>query len=76
MGYVYINATLTGYAYETTAGNSIKAGHTKGMDDSNVEQPNIALTVPAAKPTTLGMPAVGAQGIPLWRRKESALEGN
>jgi hypothetical protein len=28
-GNVYINATLTGYSYETIAGKSIKAGQTK-----------------------------------------------
>lgn len=33
LGYVYIHATLTGYAYETTAGKSIKAGQTKGAAD-------------------------------------------
>jgi len=27
-------------------------------------------------PASLGMLALGAQGVPLWRRKESALQGN
>jgi hypothetical protein len=62
-------ATLTGYAYETIPGKAIVAGHTKGPDDI-VERPDAALTAPTAKPITLGMLALGAQGV-LWRRKES-----
>ncbi len=63
-----IQATLTGYAYETIPGKSIKAGQTKGPDDI-VESPDAALTV---EPATLGRLALGAQGIALLRRKESA----
>lgn len=38
VGYVYINATLTGYAYETIPGKSIKAGQKKeAADDSTNE---------------------------------------
>jgi hypothetical protein len=34
VGYVYINATLTGYAYETIPGKAIKAGQTNGSVDA------------------------------------------
>jgi hypothetical protein len=61
-------ATLTGYAYETIPGKAIVAGQTKGPNDI-VESPDAALT---AEPTTLGRLALGAQGIALLRRKESA----
>jgi hypothetical protein len=43
-------ATLTGYAYETIPGKSIKAGQTKGPDDSSIEEPNASLMVPASQP--------------------------
>jgi hypothetical protein len=76
VGYVYITATLTGYAYETTAGKSIKAGQKKeAADDFTNEDfgPDAFLTNPIPdipQPATLGMLALGAQGVPLWRRKE------
>ena len=69
---------LTGYAYETTPGKAIHAGQTSeddgvapyaGSDHSG----NSASAVPtAARPfATLGMLAMGADAMPLWRRKES-----
>jgi hypothetical protein len=77
-------ALLTGYAYETIAGKSIIAGKTHGKahqdslspDDSG---PGVSLTNPILdppQPASLGMLALGAQGVPMWRRKESALEGD
>jgi hypothetical protein len=63
-------ATLTGYAYETIPGKAIIAGHTKGPDD-NVERQDTALTVPTATQATLGMLALGVDGVALWRRQES-----
>jgi hypothetical protein len=36
VGYVYINATLTGYAYENIAGKSIKAGQTNSSVDASI----------------------------------------
>jgi hypothetical protein len=79
VGHSKITATLTGYAYETIPGKSIIAGRTKGPDDSSVEQPDgrrpsASLTNPILdkpQPASLGMLAFGAQGISLWRRKES-----
>jgi hypothetical protein len=76
-------ATLTGYAYETIPGKSIKAGQTKGSEDfadapefskPDKSAPGAFLTIPiqdATQPPSLGMLALGAEGIPLWRRKEA-----
>ena len=73
-------ATLTGYAYETIAGKSIKAGQTKSSADEWEQDfgPGASQTNPipdTPQPASLGMLALGAQGVPLWRRKESTLEG-
>ena len=75
-------ATLTGYAYETIPNKSIIAGKTKGPADESGEKdfgPNASLPdrIPdTPQPATLGVLALGTQGVPLWRRKESALEGD
>ena len=75
-------ATLTGYAYETIPGKAIKAGQTKGPDEltggSKAEGPDdpgpgasLSAPVPQApQPASLGMLALGARGVSLWRRKE------
>ena len=88
LGEAFIKATLTGYAYETIPGKSIKAGQTKESDDFTVNPDSsnhddfglgVSLNSPAAdlpQPASLGMLALGAQGVPLWRRKESVLQGN
>jgi len=62
--------TLTGYAYETIPGKAIIAGATKGPDDD--PQPIAATQPPAPKPATLGMLALGAPGLSIWRREEPA----
>jgi hypothetical protein len=64
-------ATLTGYAYETIAGKPIVAGQTKGTDDLP-EWPDAALTGPIPDPATVGALALGAPGLSIWRREESA----
>jgi hypothetical protein len=79
-GYISVNhrpkAKLTGYAYETIPGKAIKAGQTKAVaDDSTNEDfaPNASLTNPTPstpQPVSLGMLSLGANGVPLWRRKE------
>jgi hypothetical protein len=72
-----LSATLTGYAYETIAGKSIRAGLTKGTADESGEVdfgPGAFMTAPAPvapQAASLGMLALGAQGVTLWRRKES-----
>jgi hypothetical protein len=68
-----VSGTLTGYAYETVPGKSIITGKTKGPDDrSRAEQPSpVALAAPLPKPATLGLLAMGARGLAIWRREES-----
>jgi hypothetical protein len=71
-------ATLTGYAYETIPGKAIIAGATQGPDDTDksMEQPNpAALTAPTPEPAMLGVLAMGAPGLSIWRRKETSLDG-
>jgi hypothetical protein len=84
-----VNATLTGYAYETVPGKSIKAGQTKETPDgqpkaSDYANPNaptpgafLANSAPdTPQPASLGMLALGAQGVPLRRRKLPLLAGD
>src|SRR5580700_3716479 len=68
-GQFKITATLTGYAYETVPGKAIIAGATKGPDDA---EPEAALSSHTPEPVTLGALALGAPGLSIWRRKESA----
>jgi hypothetical protein len=66
------SALLTGYAYETIANKSIKAGQEQGTDDG-VEQPEpAAVTQPDPTAATLGHLARGAQALQLWRCREHA----
>lgn len=80
-GFVYVYATLTGYAYETIAGKSINAGQkNEATDDSTNENfgrgASVTSPIPdTLKPATLGALAMGAPGLSIWRRKESILEG-
>ncbi|HXM59782.1 MAG TPA: hypothetical protein VN950_02930 [Terriglobales bacterium] len=67
-----ITATLTGYAYETVPNKAIIAGKTKGIDETSIEESNVASTVPKRKPTTLGLLALGSYGTSIWRREEWA----
>jgi hypothetical protein len=69
-------ATLTGYAYETIPNYPIITGKTTGTDDVGKYDPGSGafLTNPipdTPQPASLGMLALGAQGVPLWRRKET-----
>lgn len=52
---VYINAVLTGYAYETVPNKAIITGKTKGPD------------VVTVKPASLAHLARGASALPAWR---------
>jgi hypothetical protein len=79
-------AHLTGYAYETVAGQSIKAGQTTEEDEDAKQssRPDHLIPGPSPTPTTpssarvqsasLGALALGASGLALWRREESAAE--
>ncbi len=78
-----ISATLTGYAYETIPNKAIIAGKTKDSDDPandadfanpNDPDPGASLTTPTPKmpqPLSLGTLALGAPGVPPWRRKKT-----
>lgn len=71
-----ITATLTGYAYETIPGKAIKAGQKKeAAGDSTNDDfgPDASLTNPISdkpQPASLGVLALGAQGVVLWRREQ------
>jgi hypothetical protein len=79
----YVYAILTGYAYETVPNKAIKAGQTKGMandftatrslpNSHDFAAASMINPVPEiSQPVSLGMLALGAQGVPLLRRKES-----
>jgi hypothetical protein len=73
-------AVLTGYAYETVPGKSIRAGQTSGdlpgsgADPANPDDSPPLLTQPEViEPGSLGVLALGASAIPVWRRKEADL---
>ena len=71
-------ATLTGYAYETIPDKAIVAGKTNGVADDFTHLdpgPNASTPGPipeTLQPASLGTLALGAQGLALRRRKESA----
>jgi hypothetical protein len=60
--------TLTGYAYETIPNKPITTGRTKGTDDA---EPVASFNAHNPEPATLGMLALGAPKLSIWRRKES-----
>jgi hypothetical protein len=80
-GNFLMNATLTGYAYETIPGKSIKAGQTFDIlpptpDSLSPDDPGpgASLTNPIpdnSQPASLGLLALGAPGLAIWRREES-----
>jgi hypothetical protein len=65
------SATLTGYAYETIPGKAIIAGATKGPD-GGAEPAPASIKTHTPKPATVGMLALGAPGLSIWRREEPA----
>jgi|CZKJ01.1.fsa_nt_gi hypothetical protein len=58
---------LSGYAYETIANTSIKAGQTSGTPASPIN--DAAQPESAAPMQSLGLLALGAGGMPAWRRE-------
>lgn len=73
---VSIKSILTGYAYNTVAGQQILAGQT--TDDPVTQPEPEALANPGTpqlladetpRPGTLGLLALGSLGIPYWRRE-------
>jgi hypothetical protein len=69
-----ITAVLTGYAYETIPNKPIVTGKTKGPDDvsNNKQLSPAALRPPAHQPASLGLLAMGAPALSIWRREEFA----
>ena len=66
-----VTGLLTGYAYETVPNKPIITGKTKGPDDeARREQPTpAALTAPSPKLATLGLLAMGAPALAIWKRE-------
>jgi hypothetical protein len=65
-----IDATLTGYAYETIPNQGLEAGKKKGEIDESVNGTGPApLSDRAPTRATLGMLAKGAQALSIWRRE-------
>jgi hypothetical protein len=67
-----MTAELTGYAYETIPNKPIVAGQTEGNDDEAAMQPTSV--APQPQTATLGLLALGAPGLSIWRREESSSE--
>jgi hypothetical protein len=65
-----VDATLTGYAYETIPNKPIITGKTEGPDDDDQPAPASRKTR-TPEPAMLGMLALGAPGLSIWRREES-----
>jgi len=72
---------LSGYAYETQPSTPIVAGQTEDQDDAPPGVPRVEegpgagafLDDPRApQPASLGILALGASGLPLWRREKIA----
>jgi hypothetical protein len=59
-------AILTGYAFETVPGKAIIAGATQDADDP---EPTASVTTPTPEPASLGMLALGAPGLSIWKRE-------
>jgi hypothetical protein len=66
--YPPITVRLTGYAYETIPNKAIIAGKTKGRDEVGFEDPNATLNKPTRETSGLGLLALGAPGLSIWRR--------
>ena len=63
-------AILTGYAYETIPNKPIIAGKTKGPEENGHEEPDATFRAPTGEPASLGLLAMGAPGLSIWRREE------
>jgi hypothetical protein len=63
---------LTGYAYETTPNQGIKAGQTVDADGIGKTAP-VAVITPNIEPPTLGHLAMGSLGLSRWRRQSSTI---
>lgn len=66
---VKITAVLTGYAYETIPGKTIRAGQTSEQQETVRIVPE-APTEVFSSPASLGVLALGAPGLEAWRRNQ------
>ncbi len=57
---------ITGYAYDTVAGQTIEAGQTEEKASAQTEAPSMAQA-------PLGTLALGSKGLELWRREDALL---
>ncbi len=62
-----MSATITGYAYETVANKVINAGTTSGAASSAETKAEVRSETRGH--AGLGMLALGAEGLPMWRRE-------
>ncbi len=63
--------TITGYAYETVPNKAITTGVTKGsISQDGVDDPISLATPVAPMPSSLGLLAVGAPGVAIWRKPD------
>jgi hypothetical protein len=69
-----MTAKLTGYAYETVANASIKAGQTSGSDASALARTGVPAFQADAPPASLGALALGAPALSIWRRRETTMD--
>lgn len=65
--FTLMSATITEYGYETIADKSLGAG-LASTDSANLQAPT--MTEPSLR-ASLGMLALGAEGLSLWRREET-----
>jgi len=74
----HIQATLTGYAYETIPNKAIITGKTKGPDEvaSTVTADSVLHKTLSPRPAALGLLAMGSSGLSIWRREESVSKSN
>ena len=67
------SATITGYAYETIAGQAIRAGSTSGTAEiGELQGPGDLRERTFSQEASLGLLASGSSGLSIWRRDEAA----
>ncbi len=68
-GYHNVTGVLTGYAYETIPNKPIITGKTDGPEDDAQPAP-ASLKARTPNPAMLGLLAMGAPGLSIWKREE------
>ena len=69
-----IQALLTDYAYETVPNRPLITGQKTGPAQTAIETSPATFSAPASQAPSLGLLALGSQGLSIWRRKESEEE--